>query len=223
MVTPILDVSTDPLWREHVEVAWECLLQKYHVTSHGSCGTHVHVSLVPNYNLRDIQRIAASAIYFEAAIEALVPADRRQNVWVQSNWRHSPLLMRKGRSRLESIAEIERATTKDRVISLMQEDGETSFTWNFSHLSKGGLKQTIEFRKPPASVTSSEALSWAELTMTFVQAAVQHGRLGHLQKFAANTDGLLAFLLQVNVAGVNEPQRLQRIWAGQPLDAAWEP
>ena len=223
MVTPILEVSTDPLWRDHVKVAWEYLRQNYCVTSHGSCGTHVHISFVPNYNLRDLQRIASSAIYFEAAIEALVPAGRRHNVWVRSNWRYSPLLMKKGRSRLESIAEIERATTQDRVISLMQEEGETNFTWNFSHLSRHGLKQTIEFRKAPASVTSSEALSWAELTMTFVQAAVQHGRLTDLQKFAATTGGLLAWLEQVNVAGLNEPYRLQRIWAGQPLDAAWEP
>jgi Putative amidoligase enzyme len=222
MVTPILNVSTDPIWRKHVEVAWEYLRRDYHVTSHGSCGTHIHISLLPNYDLRDLQRIASSAIYFEPAIEALVPADRRQNVWVRSNWRQSPLLMRKGRSRLQSVADIERATTKDEVISLMQHTGDNNFTWNFSHLMEQGLKQTIEFRKPPASMTSAEALSWAELTMTFVQASIQHGTLSNLRRFEVNIGGLLRFLKQVNVPGVNEPHRLQRIWAGKPLEAAWE-
>jgi hypothetical protein len=79
----------------------------------------------------------------------------------------------------------------------------------------------MEFRQPPASSSLAEVLSWAELTMNFIQASIRPG--SSVRNFASNVGGLRSFLAQVNVDGVNEPGLLQRIWENKPNGAAAEP
>lgn len=107
MVTPILNVSTDPQCRDHVRATWKCLTRNYAVSGNNACSTHVHVSSQSDYSLADVKRIASSVIYFEPSFEVLIPECRRGNEdegneYARSNWLNSS----EGRTRFESTDEI---------------------------------------------------------------------------------------------------------------------
>jgi hypothetical protein len=148
-----------------------------------------------------------------------MPGHRRGNAYAASNWLSSPYLKRRGRSRAQSIDDIEKAFDVVEVFRLIQGYHSSNFCWNFRSLFEN--KETIEFRQPPASSSLSEVLSWAELTMNFIQASILYG--SSARNFASNVGGLRLFLEQVNVDGVNEPGQLRRIWGNQPDGAAAEP
>jgi Putative amidoligase enzyme len=220
LVSPILDVFPGSKWRDHVIATWCYLQRNYHITENDSCSTHIHISVGRGYTLQELRAIASAVINFEPAFEALVPLHRRGNRWVKSNWLDSLNLAREGRSRTESIAEIQKAESKGDVICLMQRPDDKCFGWNFwTFFTKG----TIEFRKPPASLKPADALGWAELVITFIQASMLYGSSSNLQSFTSTVGGLRSFLAQVNMPETNEPHRIQPIWAGTPLNAAVEP
>jgi Putative amidoligase enzyme len=206
-----------------VLATWGYLRQHYEITADFQCGTHIHVSFEPpgQYIAEDIRRIARCVIHFEPAIEALMPLNRRQNVYVKSNWLEGELLGKAYKSRRESIAAIDEEGDMSRVIALMQHSSDRDYCWNFLNLCKG--KATIEFRKPPPSTTSEEALSWAEFAMSFIQASVKHGTPNRLQRVPSTVGGLRWFLDQAYRGGLNEPDRLGPIWAGKADNAALQP
>ena len=219
MRTPILELK--PAWRDNVLATWSYLVQNYVVSSNHECATHIHISLAPQYDLDQVKRIASASLYFETSFEALMPEDRRGNEWAQSNWLESPHLAQKNKSRLQSIEEIERAPDIHAIAVLMQTLNDARYAWNFWPLMT--TKQTIEFRKPPASTTADEALTWAELALNFVQASIEYGSLTSLQRFPAHVKGLRLFLAEVNDPEINAPDRLQVLWAGVSPTAAVEP
>ena len=111
MVSPIFNVTTDPQWRDHAKATWQNLTRNYEISGNDACSTHIHVSLQPDYCLTDLKQIASSVIYFELAIEALVPEYRRGdedggNEYAKSNWLNSSELAKRGKTRSESIDEI---------------------------------------------------------------------------------------------------------------------
>ena len=96
-----------------------------------------------------------------------------------------------------------------------------SFGWNFCSWYD---KRSIEFRKPPACKTSQEALSWAELAMSFVQASTRFESSQELQSIPPTIGGLRWFLRHfANDIGVNQPSRLDRLWRGKDPEAILEP
>ena len=82
----------------------------------------------------------------------------------------------------------------------------------------------IGFRKPPTPLNANDVLDWAEFLITFIQAAVHFGSGASLRGFHSDLRGLRSFLAAVpSVAGVNEPRRWQKLWAGKQANAAAEP
>jgi Putative amidoligase enzyme len=219
MRSPILRVFPDSPWREQVKETWTYLSRCYRITEDNSCGTHIHISMVPNYSLTELKHIASAVIQFEPAFEALMPDHRRGNAYAVSNWLHSPYLARRNKSRCQSIEAIECANDRVEVLRLVQGYRNHYFAWNFWTLF--GPKGTIEFRQPPASVSAGDTLGWAELAMNFIQASVQRG--SSVRNFASNVGGLRSFLEQVHVSGVNEPVWLRSIWRGMEEEAALGP
>lgn len=213
-----------------MEATWEYLQRHYAIIADSRCGTHVHISFESpgEYIAEDIRRIARCVIHFEPALEALMPQDRRGNVFAKSNWLEGHLLGKANKSRRESIAAIDEIPVVDnealdiiRIIALMQHKGDRDYGWNFINLCCG--MATIEFRKPPASTTPEQALSWAELAMSFIQASVRYGTPKRLQRVPSTVGGLRWFLEQARRTGVNEPGRLEWLWAGHADDAALQP
>lgn len=219
LVSPIFRAFPGSRWREDVEATWKYLKDHYKITANENCSTHIHISLDPFFTLPEIKRIAQAVIHFEPAIEALVPPDRRENAYVKSNWLDSPILTHKNRSRSEVIAVIEAQENVDKLVGLFQRDNR-NYAWNFSALFQ---KKTIEFRKPPASTTPEEVLSWAELALSFIQASIRCDSAKQLQKVPPTIGGLRWFVSRSAIRGINETARMARLWAGKDPMAALEP
>jgi Putative amidoligase enzyme len=217
-VSPILWATPGSKWREDVEAVWRHLRRYYTINTNDDCATHVHISIIPWYSWGEVKRIAQAAIHFEPAFEVLVPSARRGNKFAKSLWLDSPWLVAKNYCRAELMDSIEKADFLDALLPLIQ-DGR-DYCWNFLPLFDRG---TIEFRKPPASTTAEEALSWAELAMSFVQACIRCKSTVELKKVPATVGGLRWFCSQSLETGVNQPHRLQRIWADHDEKEALKP
>ena len=203
-----------------MEATWTYLTNHYEITANDNCSTHIHISLDPALSLLEVKRIAQAVIHFEPAFEALVPPARRENDYVKSNWLDSPTLTQGDKSRSEVISAIEAEGDTNGLVKLMQSKDNRNFGWNFwSLFSKG----SIELRKPPASTTPEEVLSWAELALSFVQTSIECGSAQQLQKVPPTIGGLRWFLLQSTIPGMNEPARMHRLWEGKDPGAALEP
>lgn len=199
---------------------WKFLQIHYAVSKNDRCATHIHISLDPFFTTLEIKRIAQAIIHFEPAFEALVPDVRRGVDAVKSNWLDSPSLMEWNITRAQLIAAIERELDNEGIVGLLQRPKDRNYSWNLRSLFG---KKTIEFRKPPASTTSEEALGWAELAISFIQASVGYESVEKLQRVPATIGGLRWFVSQFTVPGVNEPARMQRIWAGKDMNSVVEP
>jgi Putative amidoligase enzyme len=219
-VSPILKATRGSRWREDVEATWNYLKIHYHITTNDECSTHIHISLDPCYSGDEIKRIAQAIIHFEPALEALVPPTRRGNVYTKSNWLDSPTLQRANKSRSQLIDDIKRANYASTAVRLMQNTDDRDYSWNFWSIYS---KETIEFRKPPASTTAEEALAWAEFAISFIQASIMYEDTTLLQKIPPTIGGLRWFLSRFPIPGVSEPKRMQRLWKGKDPTAMLEP
>lgn len=201
MKSPKIRVSTDPDWARQVEETWAFIEKYYIVSKNVLCGTHVHISMQPKIptgggrrtgmGLQNIKRIAQCAIHFEPALEALVSEDRRHNPFVMSNWIDNVKFVDKRVTRQVAIDMIENAANENELINLLCPfPQERHFAWNFRALRRFG---TIEFRKGSASLNAADALAWAELTLLFVQSALQTAPSA-LRTIPANIRGLRKFL-----------------------------
>lgn len=224
MASPILKVFPGSTWRRDVECVWQYLQENYHIDSNLRCSTHIHVSPEPPYQYRieDVHRIARSIIHFESAFEALMPDHRRGNAFAKSNWLDGEHLGQENLDRSDSINALDNAPSIYAMVELMQIPDQKYYCWNFQNLLHGD-KATIEFRQPPASTTPEEALAWAELTVTFIQASITYGTLERLNKIPANVGGLRYFLKQVHDLRVHESDRLERIFGGRSPQDSKEP
>ncbi len=223
LVSPVFKAFPLSTWRKDVEATWKFLQRYYNILGSELCGTHIHISIEPKNTLHDLKRIAQAAIHFETALEALMPPDRRGNEYAKSNWLDDPNFGHKGLTRRECIAAIERVSHLSGLVDLMQPflfGTDRDYAWNFH--SVRFPPNTIEFRKPPVSLTPDAALSWAELVLSFVHASVRCNS-SQLQKVPPTVGGLRWFLHQFHVPGMNEPARLERLWRGKDPKAAVEP
>jgi hypothetical protein len=164
--------------------------------------------------LRNLKKIAQCIIHFEPALEALVPKDRRGNIYACSNWIDNQWFANSYMTRGEVIDIIGRCDSQTDLIRLMcPKPQKRFFAWNFHALNKFG---TIEFRKGGASLKGDEAIAWAELVLLFVQSAVQIDRES-LRTMPANIKGLKRFL------GVHELRDLEPLLEGKDEDEIVEP
>ena len=177
---------------------WDFLVRNYIVISHPSCGTHIHVSLAEGYTPGKVKRITQAVLHFEPAFEALLPIDRRQNEYARSNWIDNPCFGRNNMSRRDSIAMIERCATIEDVVNLMCPAQTKYYGWKFLNIIIDPTR-TIEFRRAPCSSTAEDVFIWAELAISFVQAAVKFGTSENLSKVPNTLEGLQRFLLNAGI------------------------
>jgi hypothetical protein len=220
MLSPIF-YANHPSWRSHVRATWGYLAENYNIsaTESGSCHTHIQIWPSPSGGLQDLKRIASSVVYFETALEATLPERKFDGFYARSNWLHSLHLAQTGHSRLESVMVIQhQCDDAETVLSTVQTLSEPRFCWNFANFERDRL---IEFRRPPACLTVTEALGWAEFALVFIQASIQYGSLGWLNSFSRKTGGLQSFISKVQIAGGVDS--LNKLWAAKDPDAAREP
>lgn len=222
MVSPLFVAFPRSQWRSHVEATWRYLELGYEITEDADCSTHVHISVEGGYSLEELKRIAQCVIHFEPAFEALVPPQRRggECASAKSIWLDSDHLAYQNRSRDASIRFIETLTDFYTFSTVMNPDRDRTYGWNFRSIEK---YYTVEFRKPPGSTTADQVLGWAELAMSFVQASLRLGSIEKLRKVPSTVGGLLWFIQQSRVPGMNEHNRLYQFWQGISMRQFEEP
>lgn len=224
-ISPILRASPGSHWRDHVRAVWEFLDKGYLVSSHESCGTHVHVSIAEGYTIGKVKRIAQAVIHFEPAFEALLPPSRLQNEYAASNWIDNPILGRAGKSRVESIAMIEQCSTTRQVVEMMCPHQSKYWGWNFLNIVEDP-HYTIEFRRGPASSTVDDVFLWVELAMSFIQAAIQHGLPENFKGIPSTVGGLRWFMTNGGLnftEGMNDHRYLNAVFENRDVNAFLEP
>ena len=142
------------------------------------------------YSLNQLIRIAQAVIYWEPAMEALIPKSRGGGIYyARSNCRLSPkLLMRyefkpltlalaglnnpkfykDAKSRKQAMDDISKCTSVQDLIDLMNPNCKY-FGFNFKHAN--ARIGTIEFRRGLACTSRGGALKWAEVASSFIYAA----------------------------------------------------
>lgn len=227
-------------WRSDVQATYTYLTRYYTILSTAAdtkCSTHIQLALGIEPALKTLQQIGVCIIHFEAAIEALLPENRRvfrtpdasggQNVSgnsdAESNWLASPFLAQLGKGRLASMKAICDASSVNEVVRMLNGAPlgrepliKRNYAWNFRSTLRG--KKAIEFRKPPAALEASSAIQWAELTVAFIARSilVPYPAWSSVT-YAANTEGLYTFIELILALGngIYVPEFLQKLWEGK--------
>lgn len=163
--------------------------------------------------LENMKKLAQCIIHFEAALEALLPDERRGNLYAHSNWIDNRWFAAPFVTREAAMDAIGNCASQNDLIKLMCPDPqERYFAWNFLALNKFG---TIEYRKGGASLTADMAVAWGQLVLLFVQSALQVKR-DSLKTMPASIGGLKEFLgaekleeLKPLMDGKNEEESVQ--------------
>ncbi|KAF9643628.1 hypothetical protein BDM02DRAFT_3191383 [Thelephora ganbajun] len=215
LVSPILHF-TDGHFRDYVQGMWSLIGPLCVVKTNDSCGTHVHVSPSNEYTSAQIKAVARAALYFEPAINALVPPHRRNNFYSRNFFASNKYF--KDKTPEQAIALVDGLDESHKaIIELMNPHDsvipgpDRYYTWNFTNLKVGGF-MTIEFRQGEGVITPAGALAWAEFVVTFVGAAVAVAKTyGDLKEFTLNVHGLKVFLGHGLVSGVSNRTLLEAI------------
>ena len=216
LVSPILHFQAGYHFRDFVNGVWEVIHAACLIETNTWCGTHVHVSPDNDYTLDQMKSVARAVLYFESALNALVPADRLKSKFCKSFHASNPNF--KGKTMDKCVALVDATKNNVAVIELMN-NPDRCFAWNFQNLWQG-RPLTIEFRQAPGVASSADALAWAEFAVTFVGAAIKAaGSHKALQKYAINVGGLAAFLKNGVVSGVSDARVLAKI-TGKAKDSA---
>ncbi|RYN24450.1 hypothetical protein AA0113_g10108 [Alternaria arborescens] len=137
-----------------------------------------------SWTLSQVKRVAKAVLYYERSIDTLLPQERRQNIWAQSN-RHNTITKPQdvatlftwidGAKDIPYIALIMCAFSKDsqygRDVGKTQDFVHNVFRWNFMPLTKGSMG-TIEFRQPPGSSNAVATKLWVTFAASFIQGAI---------------------------------------------------
>lgn len=170
------------------------------------CSTHVHISGHPlPLSPAGLSALAKAALYYEAALDLLVPAERRASTayWCQSN-RASPGLRAyplndclamldeagvsgSARAVIEAVNLFPAASAYGRAQGKHKDfvRGKV-YKWDFTGMlasagssgerdGKGVVRGTVEYRQPSGSVDAEEAAAWVTLAAAFVAGAMVVG------------------------------------------------
>ncbi|KAF9649035.1 hypothetical protein BDM02DRAFT_3114596, partial [Thelephora ganbajun] len=154
---------------------WDCIEPPCTVWTNDSCGTHVYVSPNDNYTLAQVKAVARAVLYFEPAINALVPDHRLNKMWCKTFFPNNANFQ--GKEVAQAIARVDEVRSLEGIVELMNSPPnpftilDRLYTWNFTNLPNP-LRSTIEFRQGEGVTTSLDALAWAEFVVTFTGAAL---------------------------------------------------
>jgi hypothetical protein len=213
--TPILKYNASQSWRRDIQGLWTFLDINMLIETHAKCGTHVHMSPLEGiWPLIHLKKICRCILWFEAAFEILVPESRRGNRYCKSNRLDNPKFL--GKSLKQCLAMIDECQSNLDIVDLMNNEGDRYYAWNFTNLYYGGRK-TIEFRRGPGAEDDKGCISWVELAVSFVQAAIKSGTAVGLEMYEKNIEGLLRFIRGATAHGATTQQT-----SGHAANIQWQ-
>ncbi|KAF9642998.1 hypothetical protein BDM02DRAFT_3123933 [Thelephora ganbajun] len=211
LVSPILHFQQGDHFRDYVKGVWDRIATLCIIGTNNSCGTHVHVSTNNDYTSVQVKAIARPILYFESAINALVPSHRLGNEYCKSFFASNQEFKSKTIEQAVAIVDKVDESHPGMVADLMNPGTDRRYTWNFTNLYHGRTL-TIEFRQGEGVTTSTDALAWVEFVVTFIGAAMAVANsYNDLKKFAPNVGGLKEFLKRGVVTGVSDKTLLEKI------------
>ena len=148
-------------------------------------------------------------IWFEPAIEAVLPKQRRQNKWAKTNHRDHPQF--KVQTIEDIFHTIDSCETTDAMIECMNPQDDRYFGWNFTNLRANAIG-TVEFRRPPGVTGQATCLSWMEFTAAFVRAAISIQDPTSLLRNQQSVEGMKSFLHTALPEGVRIRDAFGRIF-----------
>jgi hypothetical protein len=154
-----------------------------------------------------VKRVASSWLWFERAVEVLVPHHRRTSSYCRSHCRNSAALNNLTIS--QALAAIDACQSIDGVVTTMtgHGNGRRLYSLNLVNLVIPERPSTLEFRRAPATVEAEEISAWCELIMSFVLSALRVGTTSRLASFSRDVEGLRLFL----DAGLDEDASLSEL------------
>ncbi|KAK0704580.1 putative amidoligase enzyme-domain-containing protein [Lasiosphaeris hirsuta] len=202
LVSPVYPIHT--YWASDLTTIFTTLHASFTLVPSPNCSTHVHISSTPHpLSASGLAALAKAALYYEPALDRLVPASRRGSAayWCQSN-RASPGL--RGLASLgDCLAAVDAAEAAGAVRPVVEvvnlfpaasaygrAHGKVRdfvrgkvYKWDFTGMlsaSSGGaggqtVRGTVEFRQPSGSLVADDAAAWVTLAVAFVAGAMAVG------------------------------------------------
>jgi hypothetical protein len=151
-----------------------------------------------SWDLDSLKSICRSFFYFEGAINAILPAHRRNNNYAAGNRCDNSRL--RGKDLGEILTIVDDCQNNIDIADLMNDNGKRYFAWNFTNLYHGG-KSTVEFRQAPGVSDETACLPWIEFVMLFINSSQRMSHYHQLSRFSQNVRGLLGFLGAFDISG----------------------
>ncbi|KAK3374554.1 putative amidoligase enzyme-domain-containing protein [Podospora didyma] len=199
LVSPIYPVYS--YWASDLSTIFTVLHNSFNLSPSPHCSTHVHISGTPTpLSASELAALAKATLYYEPALDLLVPASRRGSAayWCQSNLSNPTLA---GLTLDEALA------TLDDTCSGPTDDGGRAvvermnlfpansaygrahgkhkdfvrgkvYKWDFTGMlpvPQNGPRGTVEYRQAPGSLGADEAATWVTLAVAFVVGAMAVG------------------------------------------------
>lgn len=145
------------------------------------CSMQVHVSPSRegnSYKPEQLHSIMKAIAYFDRAVTAAVPPDRKDNEWAASNFQKGSCAPRYAElySNMSSLTWGPVFQEFDRIrlpaLIPMNVFQNKYVSWNFKHL--GSECGTVQFRRPPGVKDARSALYWVAFTLGFLEGAMGH-------------------------------------------------
>lgn len=136
---------------------------------------HVHVSPygTGKYNIDQVKRILKAVVYYDAPMTKIMPADRKANLWAQSNVES----ISAWRTAYHQVPQNKWAPLFDRfdrhkmIPHLLHDMGGNRYlAWNFFNLTDSC--GTVEFRRPPGVNNAAHAMHWVAFALGFLANAI---------------------------------------------------
>ncbi|KAG6353316.1 hypothetical protein INS49_007488 [Diaporthe citri] len=190
LVSPVYPASWH--WAADMELIFSTIRHYFVMAPSPHCSTHIHVSATPvSLSPAELSALAKAALYFEPALDQLVPADRRSN-------RASVAL--RSLSLPDCLVMVDATLDLPGLVGSMNLFPATStygrahgkkhdfvrgkvYKWDFSRMlprssssksSATSLAQgTVEFRQPPGSRSAEDAKGWITLVLALVAGATR--------------------------------------------------
>jgi hypothetical protein len=193
------------------------------------------LSTVPPLPPSFLAGLAKAILYFEPAIDSLLPSSRSSAYWCQRN-RVNPTL--KALTLPQCFEHLDYCGSTDDVIRAMclyparsaygRANGYTEdfvhgvYKWDFSGLdhTDPSATGTLEFRQCPGSRSADEARTWVELAVGFVAGAIEN--IGMIDPEGDVNMEELWWLLGLGVqgSGIGDMRSMEKLFVGGKKDRA---
>jgi hypothetical protein len=215
LVSPVYHIQS--YWAADFTTIFNTLHSSFNLVPSPHCSTHVHISGTPiPLDTTALVALAKCALYYEPALDLLVPTGRRGSTayWCQSN-RSSPAL-RPLTSLGDCLSLLDDAEATGSVRPVVEAvnlfpaasaygraHGKHKdfvrgkvYKWDFTGMLSGS-RGTVEFRQPSGSVSGEEAAAWVTLAGAFVAGAMAVGTSlgGDVGEQGATAEELWALLV----------------------------